>query len=119
MLAHLRARLFSLLADCVSSAMLLAAGFIGLLDGKCLEEARIERDELEKAAESGMSFARDYWKKHDVSYPISPDKVQLELAKARKHEGSLQRWRKTAIAVLMVVGIFFFFFARYLQTLGM
>ena len=113
-----RVRLYSLVADIVSFVLLLVVGFMGLWNGKSLQKTAAWRSKLEEAMKSGTHAVVDEWESHGLSFPVSPDKIEAELVKARDHESKLRRWRKIGIGILMILGAFFFFFARYLQTLG-
>jgi hypothetical protein len=111
--------LYSHICDIVSFVLLLVVGFIGLWNGKSLQKATVWRIRLEQAKEHGMEKVRDEWEPHGLSFPISLEKVEAELLKARDHENSLRAWRKGLIVLLMTLGALFFFVAKYFSVLGM
>jgi hypothetical protein len=118
--AFVMSMLCSLIADSVSFALLLTAGLIELLyDGKSLTNVIDWRTKLEQALEHGTNVVHDEWPKHGLSYPIGMQLIEDELKKVKEQETSLRLRKKTVIVVLLVLGAFFWFFARYLSGLGL
>jgi len=110
--------LYSLVADIISFIMFLMAGFIGLLNGKSLENASAWRSSIEQAIAIGPNVIMDEWEKRGLPLPVDLKELDTELVKARNVENSLRRSRKTKIAALMGGGAIFFFLARYFSILG-
>ena len=59
------------------------------------------------------------WEKRRLPYPISDDSIEVQLKKARRREHYLRVRRKIIILMFLILGTFFWFFARYLQALDM
>jgi hypothetical protein len=117
--ASLVRRLYSFIADSVSLALLLTGSFIGLLyDGKSLAKVVDWRIKLEQALEHGTHGVVDEWPKHGLSCPVGMEKIEIELKKVKAQEKNLRNRNKIVVAAFMVLGAFFWFFARYLSTLG-
>jgi hypothetical protein len=112
-------RLYSFIADSISLALLLTGSLIGLLyDGKSLARVVNWRIKLEQALEHGTHGVVDEWPKHGLSYPVSTEKIEIELKKVKVQEERLRNRKKFVIVMFLVLGAFFWFFARYLSTLG-
>lgn len=109
---------YSVTADIVSFVALLGAGFIGLWNGKHLEQIAAWRKALEQAATSGTHLVLAEWEKRGLPMPLEHDKVLTELDRVTKQENSVRKGRKAAIIVLMIIGAVLFFVARYFSTLG-
>ena len=113
---HIARRLYSLIADIVSFLLFLLAGFVGLLDGKSFEEAVAWRDKLEEKKDHGTERIMAAWKLRKLPIPIQDDRFEAELLKAKGRVNWLKRLKKIVIAILMTLGAFFWFFARYLGS---
>jgi hypothetical protein len=57
------------------------------------------------------------WESHGLAFPISPEKVEAELIRAREYENKLQRRRKLVIVTFYVLGTLFILFG-YLLAIG-
>ena len=112
-------KLYSLIANSISFALLLAVGFIELLcDGKSLAKVIDWRCKLEQAQEHGTHVVVDDWPKHGLSYPVNAQLIETELKKTKAQEKRLRLRKKMVIVTFLVLGAFFWFFARYLSMLG-
>lgn len=110
--------MYSLAADIISFIMLLVAAFIGLWNGKSLEEVSGWRQSLEQAATSGTALVYDEWVRRGLPQPLDLDKILTELGRVRTQEKNIRKRRKITIIILIVVGAVFFFFAKYFSALG-
>jgi len=76
-------------------------------NGKTLRDVTAWRIKLDRAMEHGTHEVVDEWEQHGGTFPVSSDKIQVELAMVRKHENKLQRRRKLVIAAFYVGGTIF------------
>jgi hypothetical protein len=97
--------LYSVIAGIIGTIFLLVAGVLHLLwVGKSLKDATAWRQKLEEAMKSGTHAVVGEWESHGLAFPVSPEGIEAELARARKCENNLQRLRKTVIVAFYVGG---------------
>lgn len=88
-----------------------------LWNGKSLKDTTAWRTKLEQALDQGTHEIVDEWKQRGHSLPVGFDKIEMELARVRKHESKLQRSRKLVIVAFYVLGTLFILFG-YLLAIG-